>query len=117
MKPMTPARRRAEDFHTQVENAATRGGDARFDELLSVVATLREAPQPEARPEFVSDLRRWSDVLRVGRGRRRAGRDRHEGDKARGHAHDRSRYRSHRCCVQTGRRQYRTPYHQPQSGR
>ncbi|MBS41763.1 MAG: hypothetical protein CMH83_01055 [Nocardioides sp.] len=57
MKPMTPARRRAEDFHTQVENAATRGGDARFDELLSVVATLREAPQPEARPEFVSDLR------------------------------------------------------------
>ncbi len=59
MSPVFSARRRADEFDSLVEAAASgrRVEDARFTELLDVVATLRTAPAPAARPEFVADLR------------------------------------------------------------
>ncbi|MEP7738806.1 DUF5667 domain-containing protein [Nocardioides sp. 31GB23] len=59
MSPVFAARRRAEEFDALVEaRAAGRPvEDARFDDLLDVVGALRSSPQPQARPEFVSDLR------------------------------------------------------------
>jgi len=59
MSPVFSARRRADEFDSLVEAAASgqRVEDARFAELLEVVGTLRTAPAPEARPEFVADLR------------------------------------------------------------
>ena len=59
MSPVFAARRRAEEFDALVE-ARTAGrpvDDARFDDLLDVVGALRSTPQPQARPEFVADLR------------------------------------------------------------
>jgi len=59
MSPVFSARRRADEFDSLVEAAASgqRVEDARFAELLEVVGTLRSTPAPEARPEFVADLR------------------------------------------------------------
>lgn len=59
MSPVFSARRRADEFDSLVEAAASghRVEDARFTELLEVVGTLRTAPAPQARPEFVADLR------------------------------------------------------------
>ena len=59
MSPVFSARRRADEFDTLVEAAASGRAvdDARFSELLEVVGALREAPQPQARPQFVGDLR------------------------------------------------------------
>ncbi|GAB2629203.1 hypothetical protein GCM10027270_16200 [Nocardioides ginkgobilobae] len=59
MSPVFSARRRADELDSLVEAAASgrRVEDARFTELLDVVATLRTAPAPAARPEFVADLR------------------------------------------------------------
>lgn len=59
MSPVFSARRRADEFDSLVEAAASgnRVDDARFAELLDVVGTLRTAPAPQARPEFVADLR------------------------------------------------------------
>lgn len=59
MSPVFSARRRADEFDSLVEAAASgrRVEDARFAELLEVVGALREAPAPQARPEFVSGLR------------------------------------------------------------
>lgn len=59
MNPVFGARRRAEEFQTLLEaDASTRGlPDARLTDLLEVVTTLRQAPAPTARPDFVSDLR------------------------------------------------------------
>ncbi len=59
MSPVFAARRRAEEFDALVEaRAAGRpADDARFDALLDVVGALRTSPQPQARPEFVADLR------------------------------------------------------------
>ncbi|WP_300643982.1 DUF5667 domain-containing protein [Nocardioides sp.] len=59
MSPVFSARRRADEFDSLVEAAASgrRVEDARFTDLLDVVATLRTAPAPAARPEFVADLR------------------------------------------------------------
>lgn len=59
MSPVFAARRRAEEFDALVEaRAAGRPvDDARFDALLDVVGALRTSPQPQARPEFVADLR------------------------------------------------------------
>lgn len=59
MSPVFSARRRADEFDSLVEAAASgrRVEDARFTDLLDVVATLRTAPAPQARPEFVADLR------------------------------------------------------------
>jgi hypothetical protein len=59
MSPVFSARRRADEFDSLVEAAASgrRVEDARFAELLDVVGTLRTAPAPQARPEFVADLR------------------------------------------------------------
>ena len=58
MTPVFGARRRAEEFNSLVENPSTGGlHDARYAEFLDIVASLRDAPGPEARPEFVADLR------------------------------------------------------------
>lgn len=59
MNPVFGARRRAEEFHSQLEAPASTSGlpDARHSDLLDVVATLRSAPAPAARPDFVADLR------------------------------------------------------------
>jgi hypothetical protein len=59
MSPVFSARRRADEFDALVEAAASGRPveDARFTELLVVVGTLRQAPAPAARPEFVASLR------------------------------------------------------------
>lgn len=59
MSPVFSARRRADEFDSLVEAAASgrRVEDARFAELLEVAGTLRATPAPQARPEFVADLR------------------------------------------------------------
>lgn len=56
MSPVFAPRRRAEEFDSLVARSAT-GEDTQFAELLEVVSALRAVPAPEARPEFVSDLR------------------------------------------------------------
>ena len=58
MTPVFAARRRAEEFAALVEAPSTSGpSDARYDELLRLVGTLRETTPVTARPEFVSGLR------------------------------------------------------------
>jgi hypothetical protein len=58
MSPVFTARRRAEEFQALVEGTSTgRGSDARLDEFLEIVDTLRAEPPVAARPEFVADLR------------------------------------------------------------
>ena len=58
MTPVFAARRRAEEFAALVEAPSTRmADDARYSQLLEVVAAMRAAPAPDARPEFVADLR------------------------------------------------------------
>ena len=51
------ARRRAEEFDSLVEGTSTGRDDARYADFLDIVAQLRSAPEPVARPEFVGDLR------------------------------------------------------------
>jgi hypothetical protein len=51
-------RRRAEEFDAVVDGSSTRGAsDTRYDDLLVLVGALRAVPQPQARPEFVAELR------------------------------------------------------------
>lgn len=62
MNPVFPARRRAEQFSSMVEDPSTRLSDtgstyADLAPLAGLVAELRSTPTPEARPEFVSGLR------------------------------------------------------------
>jgi Domain of unknown function (DUF5667) len=58
MTPVFGARRRAEEFHSLVEDPSTGGlHDARYAEFLDIVASLRDAPAAQPRPEFVSGLR------------------------------------------------------------
>jgi hypothetical protein len=58
MTPVFGARRRAEEFHTLVEDPSTGGlHDARYAEFLDIVASLREVPEAQPRPAFVADLR------------------------------------------------------------
>jgi hypothetical protein len=58
MSPVFGARRRAEEFHTLVEDPSAGGlHDARYADFLDIVASLREAPAAQPRPEFVSSLR------------------------------------------------------------
>ena len=57
MSPVFAARRRAEEFQTMVEGSTDRGSDARLDDLLEIVETLRDVPTVTARPEFVAELR------------------------------------------------------------
>jgi hypothetical protein len=59
MSPLFATRRRAEEFDAVVAGATTRGeeSDSRYDDLLALVGALRAMPQPQARPEFVADLR------------------------------------------------------------
>ena len=49
--------RRADAFDALVEGAAGARPQPAYDDLLTVVAALRAVPAPEARPEFVADLR------------------------------------------------------------
>jgi hypothetical protein len=58
MTPVFGARRRAEEFHSLVENASTGGlHDARYADFLDIVASLRDTPAAQPRPDFVVDLR------------------------------------------------------------
>jgi Domain of unknown function (DUF5667) len=58
MTPVFGARRRAEEFHSLVEDpSAGELHDARYVEFLDIVASLRDAPAAQPRPEFVADLR------------------------------------------------------------
>ena len=58
MTPVFAARRRAEEFASLVDAPSTGGSDdARYDDLLRVVGTLRDTDPVTARPEFVADLR------------------------------------------------------------
>ena len=58
MTPVFGARRRAEEFHSLVEDPSTGGlHDARYADFLEIVASLRDAPAAQPRPEFVADLR------------------------------------------------------------
>ena len=57
MSPLFPAQRRAEHFDSLLEGARPDDLDPRTSELLELVGALRAAPAPEARPEFVADLR------------------------------------------------------------
>lgn len=58
MKPVFAARRRAAEFDALVETTPTSGStDARYAEFLEIVASLRDLPDAQARPEFVADLR------------------------------------------------------------
>lgn len=62
MNPVFPAQKRAEEFSSMVEGTSTTalrdtGKYADLVPLVGLVTSLRQAPAPEARPEFVSDLR------------------------------------------------------------
>jgi Domain of unknown function (DUF5667) len=58
MSPVFGARRRAEEFHSLVEDPSTGGlHDARYADFLDIVASLRDVPQAQPRPAFVADLR------------------------------------------------------------
>jgi hypothetical protein len=58
MTAVFATRRRAEEFAALVESRSAGGpGDARCDDLLRLVGTLRETSAPAPRPEFVADLR------------------------------------------------------------
>lgn len=64
MNPVFPARRRADEFNAMVDDPSSvplhDAESRRVDELTSLVGlvtSLRATPPPEARPEFVSDLR------------------------------------------------------------
>lgn len=64
MNPVFPARKRAEEFSSMVEDSSITqlrtGPDSKHADLLplvGLVTSLRSTPAPEARPEFVSDLR------------------------------------------------------------
>jgi hypothetical protein len=58
MSPVFATRRRAEEFEAVVEGQSAQGASAdRYDDLLALVGALRAVPQPQARPEFVAELR------------------------------------------------------------
>jgi uncharacterized protein DUF5667 len=58
MSPVFGAQRRAEEFHTLVEDPSTGGlHDARYADFLEIVASLRDTPAAQPRPDFVTDLR------------------------------------------------------------
>ncbi|HEX5087714.1 MAG TPA: DUF5667 domain-containing protein [Nocardioides sp.] len=57
MNPLFPARRRAERFDSLVEGGRPDDVDPATSDLLELVGALRSMPQPQARPEFVADLR------------------------------------------------------------
>ncbi len=58
MTPVIGARRRAEEFHSLVEDPSTGGlHDARYADFLDIVASLRDTPAAQPRPDFVADLR------------------------------------------------------------
>ena len=57
MTPLFPARRSAERFDSLVEGGRRDDVDRSTADLLELVSALRSAPEPQARPEFVADLR------------------------------------------------------------
>lgn len=56
MTSLIPARRRAEEFDALVDGRAGRH-DARYGDLLVLVAELHDLPELNPRPEFAADLR------------------------------------------------------------
>ena len=57
MTPLFPARRSAERFDSLVEGGRRDDVDRTTADLLELVGALRSVPEPQARPEFVADLR------------------------------------------------------------
>ena len=57
MTPLFRARRSAERFDSLVEGERRDDVDRATADLLELVSTLRSVPEPQARPEFVADLR------------------------------------------------------------
>jgi hypothetical protein len=57
MTTLFPARRRAERFDSLVEGGRRDDVDRTTSDLLELVGALRSVPEPQARPEFVADLR------------------------------------------------------------
>jgi hypothetical protein len=57
MSPVFATRRRADEFDAVVEGRSARASDGRHDDLLVLVGALRAVPEPQARPDFVADLR------------------------------------------------------------
>jgi len=57
MNSLFRAQRRAEHFDSLLEGTRPDPLDPRTAELLEVVGALRSVPSPQARPEFVADLR------------------------------------------------------------
>jgi hypothetical protein len=57
MTSLIPARRRAERFDSLVEGGRRDDVDQTTSDLLELVGALRSMPEPQARPEFVADLR------------------------------------------------------------
>lgn len=57
MTTLFPARRRAERFDSLVEGGRRDDVDRANSDLLELVSALRSVPEPQARPEFVADLR------------------------------------------------------------
>jgi len=57
MTPLFPARRSAERFDSLVEGGRRDDVDRSTTDLLELVGALRSVPEPQARPEFVADLR------------------------------------------------------------
>jgi len=58
MTSVFASRRRAEEFHSLVDApAAGAVRDARAEEFLAIVESLRAVPEPEPRPAFVASLR------------------------------------------------------------
>lgn len=57
MTPVFVTRRRDDEFAALVEGRATSGPETRYADLLELVATLRDVPAVEPRPEFVAALR------------------------------------------------------------
>jgi hypothetical protein len=57
MTTLFPARRSAERFDSLVEGGRRDDVDRTTSDLLELVGALRSVPEPQARPEFVADLR------------------------------------------------------------
>ena len=57
MTPLFPARRSAERFDSLVEGGRRDDVDRATADLLELASALLSVPEPQARPEFVADLR------------------------------------------------------------
>jgi hypothetical protein len=58
MSPVIATRRRAAEFDAVVEGTSAHGAHGgRYDDLIELVGALRAVPEPEPRPDFVTELR------------------------------------------------------------